>query len=402
MLDFEFTEDQRMLREAVRRFGKAEIAPHIRKIDAEQRIPETIIKGLADLGLLGMTVSAEYGGAGADPVAVGIVAEELAKADLTCATPTFFLVQAAWGRVLDSYGSTRAKEAILPAVTRGEAFIGIASTEPDAGSDVAGMKTRAVRKGGSYVINGEKMFISGVGEIMNALPSGGGYVMLAKTAPDRGAKGISLFFLPLRGTKGISPTLLDDWGRRGISTGGFALEDVELPAEYLIGEENKGFFLAMEGFDYARAVISLVCCGAAEASLEHAMEYMKMRTAFGRPIGTFEGVQFKLAEHHTRLDAIRLLGYRALWQLGREIESGEGRFLTAKYCAESKLLAPESAFDAINDAIQWFGAFGYTTECPLELALKGVRSYYWAEGTREIMRTIVGRELLGKEFVATK
>ena len=272
----------------------------------------------------------------------------------------------------------------------------------DAGSDVANMKTNAKRVGGNYVASGEKMFISGVGEILNVLPGGGGYVMLAKTLPDKGARGISLFYVPIKGTKGVSTTILDDWGRRGISTGGFALEDVEIPAEYLIGEENKGFFLAMEGFEYARAIIGLVCCAAAYASLEHAMEYLKIRKAFGRPIGTFEGVQFKLAEHYTRLDALRLLALRALWQYGRERKTGEGRFLTALYCAESKLLAPESAFEAINDAIQWFGAFGYTVECPLELALKGVRSYYWAEGTREIMRTIVGRELLGKEFVATK
>ncbi|RJR29600.1 MAG: acyl-CoA dehydrogenase [Candidatus Latescibacterota bacterium] len=402
MLDFELSEEQRMLVEAVRKFGKTEIAPYIRKIDTDQKLPQRVISGLADLGLLGMSVSQEYGGADADPVTVGLVAEELAKADITCATPTFFLVQAAWGHIFNKYGTKKAKEAILPKVTKGEAFIGIASTEPDTGSDVANMKTNAKKKGGGYVVNGEKMFISGVGEIQNVLPAGGGYVMLAKTEPDKGAKGISLFYMPIKGTKGVTPTLLDDWGRRGISTGGFAMEDVEIPAEYLIGPENKGFFLAMEGFEYARAIIGMVCCGAAMASLDHAMEYLKIRKAFGRPIGTFEGVQFKLAEHYTRMDALRLLALRALWQYGREMKTGEGRFLTALYCAESKLLAPESAFDAINDAIHWFGAFGYTVECPLELALKGVRSYYWAEGTREVMRTIVGRELMGKEYVVTR
>jgi acyl-CoA dehydrogenase len=156
----------------------------------------------------------------------------------------------------------------------------------------------------------------------------------------------------------------------------------------------------MEGFDYARAIISIVCCGAAMSSLEQAMDYIKMRSAFGQPIGRFEGIQFKLSEHWARLDALRLLGYKALWAYGKEQDKSYSRFEVTRLCAEAKMLAPKFAFEAINDAIQWFGAFGYTTECPLELALKGVRSYYWAEGSLEIMKIIVARELLGKEYVA--
>jgi acyl-CoA dehydrogenase len=157
----------------------------------------------------------------------------------------------------------------------------------------------------------------------------------------------------------------------------------------------------MEGFDYARAIISLVCCGATMSALEYAMEYLKMREAFGQPIARFEGVQFKLAEHWAKLDALRLLGYKSLWMYRKEQqEDSFSRFEVTKSCAEAKMLAPAFAFNAINDAIQWFGAFGYTTECPLELALKGVRSYFWAEGSLEIMKIIVARELLGKKYVA--
>lgn len=246
------------------------------------------------------------------------------------------------------------------------------------------------------------MFISGINEIMNILPKGGGYVTLAKTDPTKGAKGISLFFVPVKGTTGITTTLLEDWGRRGISTGGFAMENVEISENFLIGEENKGFYIAMKGFDFARGIISIVSCASAQSALSQAIEYIKIRKAFGQPIGKFEGVQFKLAENWAKLDAVKLLGYKALWTFWKEQRGEIGRFEASKLCAEAKMLAPVFAFEAINDAIQWYGAFGYTEECPLHLALKGVRSYFWAEGTIETMKIIVGRELLGKEFVANR
>ncbi len=399
-MDFKFSEEQIEIREAVRNFCKKKIFPIFQKIDREGEIPYEIVQGLSELGILGMTVSPEYGGISADPVTVGMVAEELAKADITCAIPTFFLVQCAWGYILDQYGKKEAKEAILPYVTKGEAFIGIASTEPDAGTDVANIKTKAERRNENYILNGEKMFISGVNEIMDILPKGGGYVTLAKTDVSKGAKGVSLFFVPVKGTKGITTTLLEDWGRRGISTGGFAMENVEISENFLIGEENKGFYIAMKGFDFARGIISIVSCASAQSALSQAIEYIKMRKVFGQPIGKFEGVQFKLAENWAKLDAVKLLGYKALWTFWKEQRGEIGRFEASKLCAEAKMLAPVFAFEAVNDAIQWYGAFGYTKECPLHLALKGVRSYFWAEGTIETMKIIVGRELLGKEFVA--
>ncbi len=400
MINYEFTNEQNEIREMIRNFARKEISTLIQNIDSEGKIPDKIIKGLSNLGILGMTVSPEYGGANADPVTVGVIAEELSSADITCAIPTFFLVQCAWGFIMNKYSKEEVKKTILPLVTKGEAFIGIASTEPDAGSDVANIKTHAIKKGDKYILNGEKMFISGIGEIINQLPKGGGYVTLAKTNPEKGAKGISLFFVPIKGTKGITHTLLEDWGRKGISTGGFAMEDVEIPENYLIGEENNGFYLAMEGFDFARAIISIVSCSVGQSALSKAMEYTKIRRAFGQPIGKYEAIQFKLAEHWAKLDAVKLLGFKALWAFERAQKGELKRFEASKLCAEAKMLAPVFAFEAINDAIQWFGAFGYTRECPLHLALKGVRSYFWAEGTIEIMKIIVGRELLGKEFIS--
>jgi acyl-CoA dehydrogenase len=399
-VDFSFSQEEEMVRKTLREYAKAELAPIVEDIDRLGRIPDGVIKELADIGILGVTFPEEYGGIDADPVMVGIIAEELARGDISCAIPTYYLVQASWGDILDRFGTDTAKRAILPQVSKGTAFLGIAATEPDVGSDLGGMRTTAVKDGDNYILNGEKMFISGVREVTEDLPDGGGYVTLVKTDPSKGTRGMSLFYVPLRGVDGVSHNVLEDWGRRGISAGGFALQDVEIPAEYMIGEENRGFYICMEGFDYARAIIGVVCCGAAMSAMEQAMKYIKMRKTFGTPIAQYQGVQFKLAENWTKIEAARLLAYRGLWTYSRSLRGEAGRFEVTKACAESKLMAPILAFQAINDAIQWYGAFGFTSECPLRLALEGVRSYYWAEGAMEIMRIIVARELLGKEFVS--
>ena len=399
-MDFSWTEEQKLIRKTVREFSKRQIGPKLIELEKNERVPDEIIQGMAKLGLLGMTVSPEYGGTCADALTVGIVAEEIARVDISCAIPTYFLVQAAWGYILNKYGGKDVKAAILPQVTKGTAFLGIAATESDVGSDLANMITTAKKMGDKYRINGEKTYISGVKEVVNQLPDGGGHLTLARTNTGSGTKGMSLFYIPLKNKNGITTSLLEDWGRTGISSGGFFMENVEIPESYRVGEENRGFYIAMEGFDFARAIIAVVCCGVAMSALEQSMEYIKQRKAFGEPIGRFEGVQLKLAEHYAKLDALKLLSYKALWMYKNEQNNKCERFEVTKACAEAKLLAPHTAFTAINDAIQWFGAFGYTKECPLNLALRGVRSYYWAEGAREIMGIIVARELLGNEFVA--
>ncbi len=398
-MDFSFTEEQEMIRKSVREWGEKEVVPKVAEMDEKGRIPDELIKGMANLGILGMSLPSEYGGSEADPVTAGVVAEELGRADMSCALPVFYLIPTSWGFVANKYGQKEMSQNIFPHVTKGEAFIGIATTEPDAGSDLASMKTSAKKSGSEYVINGEKMFISGVREIWEQLPKAGGYITLMKTKPEDGTRGMSLFYVPLK-SKGISPTFLEDWGRRGISTGGFSLTDVKVPDKYLIGQENRGFYHAMEGFDYARSLIAVICCGAGMGALEYAMNYIRQRKAFGTPLAKFEGVQFKLAEDWTRLDAARTLAYRALWMLGKEHKGEAERFEVTKTIAEAKMMAVPAAFDAVSDAIHWFGAYGYTKDCPLHMALKAVKSYFWAEGSFEVMKMIVARELLGKEYVA--
>jgi acyl-CoA dehydrogenase len=405
MINFEFTDEENVFRNTVREFGEKKIVPVVRKIDDDAKIPEDIIEGLAELGLWGMTFSSDVGGAEADPILTGIAAEELGRADISCSIPVFFLVPNSWGYILDKYGNDELRKEALPKVTKGKGFCGIATTESGAGSDLGSMRTVAIKSGDKYVINGEKMFISGIDETVNQLPDGGGYVTLVKTDPSRGTRGMSLFYIPFQDDdgklkEGITPTLVDDWGRRGMSTGGFGLQDIELEKKYLIGEENRGFYISMEGFDYARVLIAAVCCGCAQSALEYGIEYIKQRKVFGKPIGKYEGIQFKLAEHWAKIDAVRTLTYRALWMFREEQkEKAFTRFEVSKVIAESKMLAVTFAFDAINDAIQWLGAFGYTKDSPLDLALRGARSYGWAEGSTEIMKIIVARELLGKEFL---
>jgi len=401
MLDFTFSEEQELFRRTVRDFCQKKIAPVMRDIEEKGQIPNDIIKGMAELGLMGITASPEFGCAGADPILAGIAGEELGRADITCATAVYYLVPASWGHVLNTYGKTEIKRKVFPSLSRGESFLGIATTEPDAGSDLAGMKTVAKRVGDEYVINGEKMYISGVKEVMEQLEDGGGFLTLVKTAPEKGTRGMSFLYVPLKGTSGISYTIIDDMGRRGISTRGFKMDNVRVPASNLVGEENRGFYIAMEGFDYARAIIAAVCSGAAMSALEQGMEYIKQRKAFGQPIARYEGVQFKLAEDYAKIDAVRLLAYKALWMLEKEIkEKKYSRFEVSRAIAEAKMLAPQWTFETINDVLQWYGAYGYSKECPIEAGLRGARSYMWAEGSNEIMKIIVARELLGKEFVA--
>jgi acyl-CoA dehydrogenase len=366
-------------------------------------MPDSIIRGLGKMGLFGLSIPREFGGSDADAISAGIAGEEIGRADLSCATAVLYLVPVSWSHVLTKYGSPDLKKRTLPKFASGQGFLGIATTEAGVGSDLANMDTIAKRVGNEYVLNGEKMYISGIREAAEQMPDGSGYLVLAKTDPAQGTRGMSLFYVPFNGTKGLTPSYLEEMGRRGMSAGGFLMKDVRIPAENRLGEENKGFYYAMEGFDYARAIIAAVCTGAAMAAIDAGVDYIKQRKAFDQPIGRYEGVQFKLAEDYARVDSVRLLAYRALWMYDQEQRNHAfNRFEVTKAIAEAKMLAPVVAFETINDVLQWFGAFGYTLDCPIEMGLRGVRSYMLAEGSTEIMKIIVARELLGKEFVASR
>ncbi len=405
MVDFSFTEEQELFRKAVREWCEKNLPiEKVREIDTKQWVPDDIVEGMADLGLWLMTIPEEHGGVGADWVTACIAAEELAHADITIAIPVHFLVESSWGFVMDRYCTERVREeAIRPAI-KGKAFTGIATTESGGGSDVAAFKTTARKEGNEWIVNGEKMYISGTEE---SLKLGGGFWITARTSPPPpGAphRGMTSFYLPIK-APGVEVTKrFDDMGRMGISTGGFSMKDVRLPNDYLMGEEGKGFYMTMEGFDLARLLIGATSIGCAQRALEIGMEYIKERKAFGRPIGKFEGIQFELADNWAKLEALRSLVYRTAWMTEERYKRKRFTPLEmVKHISAVKLLGPHLALDIIRDAMLWLGAWGYTKECPLEMALRGIMSYcIGAEGAKNIQRLVIARELLGKEFIPYK
>jgi acyl-CoA dehydrogenase len=395
-MNFSFTKEEELFRTSVREFCEETIAPATAFMDESAGIPNEIIAAMGKEGLLGITVSGEYGGKGATFMTAVIAAEEIARADMSMATAVYYLVEAGWGFLFERYGTKKAKEELLPAVVKGKSFLGIASTEATGGSDIASTATSLIRQGETFLVNGAKSFISGVRE---AAERGGGFVTVVKTDQAAGHKGLSLCYLPVKDTEGITIHTSKQMGREGISNGFITIRNTEIPDHYLIGELNRGFYYAMEGFNCARTLVAAACIGAAEKALETGMEHIKKRRLFGRALSTFEGIQFQLAEDHVRLESAKLLVYRAAWMLDRmysENMISHGRLNEA--VAVAKFSAPSAAFDIIKDVMTWHGALGYARETGLERGLRGVASYIMgAEGAMNIMKFIIAKELLGKE-----
>ena len=397
-MDFSLSDEEQAFQEAVRRFGDKVLRPQERRIDSEGRIPPEVLHEMARLGLLAMPVPTEYGGMGASAVLTEIAAEEIGRGDFSMATAVFFLLEAGWGYILSRHGTEEAKREVLPPVCQGHAFLGIATTEPTGGSDLAGMRTRSRRDGSDFVLRGEKAFVSGVEE---AKSLGGGHLTLSR-ASDR--EGFNFVYVPTR-SPGISTQKFENMGRMGISTGGLTYDDVRVPDTYLIGTEGKGFSAAMEGFSVARTFVSAACIGAAERALETGMHYIRERQVFGQPLGKFEAIQFELVDLWTQVEAVKWQCRRAAWLLDQYTLKGDTshRSEVDRAVASVKLTAPPIAFEAVKRVMMWFGAAGYTKDVGLELGLRGVMSYMvGAEGGLNIMRIILGRELLGNEFVPYK
>jgi acyl-CoA dehydrogenase len=376
----------------------------IREMDSRGEIPQEILRSMGEMGLLLMTSPQEHGGTGADWVTACIAAEELGYADVSIALPVLWLVESSWGYVVDRYCSEQVRDDCIRKAFKGDAFIGIASTESGGGSDVAAFKSTAEKVGNEWILNGEKMYISGTEE---AKKLGGGYFVIARTSPapaDAMHRGMTGFYLPIN-AKGVEVNKrFEDMGRMAISTGGFKMENVRVPDAYRIGEVDKGFYLTMEGFDNARILIAAVCVGAARRALDIGMDYIKERKAFGRPIGKFEGIQFELADDWAQLEALKSLTYRTAWMQDKRYKEGKFSPLeVSRMIAACKLIAPHFAFDVFKHAMIWMGAYGYTKECPLEMGLRGIMSYcVGAEGASNIQRTVIARELLGKEYIPYK
>lgn len=396
-MEFELSDEEEAFRQAVRHFGDKTLRPREAEIDSTGRIPDDVLAEMARIGLLAMPVPTEYGGMGASAVLSELAAEEIGRGDFSMATAVFFLLEAGWGDLLARYGTEEAKREVLPPVCAGKAFLGIAATEPTGGSDLAAMRTRARRDGKEYVVRGEKTFISGVEE---AKRLGGGHLTLCR---DEQA-GFDFVYVPTQ-AEGITTQRFHNMGRMGISTGGISYADVRVPERYLVGRQGHGFDRALEGFTVARTFVSAACVGAAERALEIGTAFLKERQAFGQPLGKFEGPQFELADLYVQVEAVKWQCRRAAWLLDRYTLRGDDshRAEVNKAVASVKLTAPPIAFECVKRVMMWHGAAGYTKEVGLELGLRGVMSYMvGAEGGLNIMRIILGRELLGREFVPYK
>lgn len=320
---------------------------------------------------------------------------------MSMSLPVYMLLTIGWGgQFLRLYAKEEVKREVLPKLASGEWCWGIAVTEPAAGSDVAAIKTTAVKKGTKYVINGEKAYISQVSECQ---VRGGGHCTLFVTDPPKGMRGgMSMLAVIPNAVKGMGSTTYKDMGRMGLSTGGFTYKNAEVDEKYLLGREGKGFYHCMEGFNIARAVVAAACLGGAEKCLEIAVDYAKQRTVFGRTLSKFQGISLELAEDYARLDMLKLMLQKGCWMIDKYY-SDPGSFTQKEInvvIAQCKWMAPLLAVDIAKHAIMVLGAFGYTKDSPLEMAMRGVMSYVaGAEGATNIMKLIVARDAFGSEFV---
>lgn len=394
-MDFRLTPDEQAFQSTLRRFGDTVLRPNEREIDEKGTIPSKVLDEMARLGLFAMPVPEEYGGMGATAVQTEIASEEIGRGDFSMATAVYFLLEAGWGYLLSRFGTEEAKKEVLPPVCSGKHFLGIATTEPGGGSDLAGMATRSRREGKEFVVDGEKTFLSGV---MEARERGGGHVTLTKQSD---GKGFNFLYVPAS-AKGTQAQKLVNMGRMGISTSMLHYDGVRVPEHYLIGQEGKGFGVALQGFQVARVFVAGACVGAAERAIESGIAYIKERQVFGQPLGKFEGIQFELADLYAHCEEVKWQVRRAAWMLDQYTFQGDHshRGEIDRVVAAVKLTAPQLAFDAVKKVMMWYGASGYTKEVGLELGLRGIMSYMvGAEGGLNIMRIILGRELLGPEFL---
>jgi len=386
-LDFEFDSEQELFRSTVAEFAKKFLTKdRIKKWDRDARFTADLYSRLAEIGLAGINIPEEYGGQGADSVTTGIAVEELSRVDFNVGN-LLIIDNVLSGGIVASYGSEKVKSEVLPRLCRGEIHLGIALTEPHTGSDAANISTVAKRENGFYVINGEKASISMVGVASY-------FTLFAKTNPELGSKGISAFLLPVD-YEGVEPYYFDDLGYRPLRRGGLILRNVKLPEENLMGEENSGFKIVMQQFDFSKTLLALACVGAALGALDEAAEYAKNRRAFGQPILKYEAVQFRLVEHYTKLEAARLLCYKTLWLRDR------GKKIT-KEAAMCKWWAPRLAVEAIHDALLTIGNPAYSTDFGIEKKLRDVIGIEIGDGTAEIQKIVVAREMFGREFVPYK
>jgi alkylation response protein AidB-like acyl-CoA dehydrogenase len=378
-MDFDLSADQREIQILAREFAQAEIEPQAAEWDREHRFPEEIFERLAELGLLGVCVPEEYGGAGADFVSYALVLEELSRADAGVGV-TVAVHTSAVTLPLLAFGTEEQQARFVPPLARGEHLGAFALTEPEAGSDAGALRSRAEPDGDGWRITGAKQWITNG-------RAAGTFLFFARTEPDTpGARGVSAFVLDAEHVRVTRDE--EKLGLNSSLTNDIVVEDVRVDADRLLGDQGRGFRIAMATLDGGRIGIAAQAVGIAQAAYDVAREYAKERRTFGKPIGEHQAIQQKLADMSTEIDAARLLVHRAAWlkQEGRpHTEAG----------AKAKLFASEMARRQTAEAIQVLGGYGYTKEFPVERYYRDAKITEIYEGTSEIQRLVIARSVLG-------
>ena len=376
---FVLTEDQEALRKEIRQFAAREIAPHVSEWDEKSEFPATVVKKLGQMGLLGVIFPPEYGGAG-----MGYVDYVLAIEELSAVDGSIGIIVAAHNSLGTNHiflaGNEAQKRKYVPKLASGEWLGAWGLTEPGSGSDAGGARTTAVRRGDKWVLNGSKTFITNGSYADTA-------VVIAVTDKSKGTHGLSAFVVE-KGTKGFRPGKKENkLGLRASDTSELIFEDCEIPAENLLGVEGEGFVDSMRVLDGGRISIAALSLGIARGALDAATKYVKERRQFGKAIAEFQGIQWKLADMATELDAARLLTQRAA------VLKDSGRTVTRE-SAMAKLFASEVAVRICNEAVQLFGGYGFIKDYPAEKFYRDVKLCTIGEGTSEIQRMVIARELL--------
>lgn len=378
-MNLHFTEEQQMMRQMVREFAENEIAPFVERMERGE-FPRPILEKMAELGLMGITVPEQYGGAGMDFTSYIIAIHEISKVSAVVGVILSVHTSVGTNPIL-YFGTEEQKRKYVPKLARGEYLGAFCLTEPGSGSDAASLKTTAIRDGDHYVLNGSKVFITNGGEADT-------YIVFARTNPEeKGSKGVSAFIVEKHTPGLIIGKDEKKMGLHGSRTVQLSFEDMRVPAENLLGQEGDGFKIAMANLDSGRIGIAAQSLGIAEAALEHATRYAKERIQFGKPIAEQQGIAFKLADMATNVEAAKLLVYHAAFLRTNGMPCG-------KEASMAKLFASKTAMENAIEAVQIFGGNGYTEDYPVERLFRDAKVCEIYEGTSEIQRLVISKHLL--------
>ncbi|MEN6473127.1 MAG: acyl-CoA dehydrogenase [Syntrophaceae bacterium] len=381
-MDFALSEEHKMVHDMAKRFADQELKPIASELDQNHRHSDEVVKKMAEQGFMGVAIPAEYGGAGMDYVAYALILSEISRG---CASTGVIMSvnNSLYGFPVNKFGSEGQKLKYLTPVASGQAHGCYGLTEANAGSDPAGMKATAVLDGNHWILNGEKKFITN-GNIAKYA------VVAAVTDKSKGYKGITQFVVDLEETEGFSVGKVEEkLGIRASGTSELVFIDARIPKDAILGDPGSGFRQMLTTLDSGRIGIASQALGIAKATLEEAIEYSKVRVQFGKPLSEFQALQFKMADMATRIDASEMLILKAAW-----LESNGLPF--EKEAAMAKYFASDTAMDAAIDGVQILGGYGYTTEYPMERHMRDAKITQIYEGTNEIMRVVVARNILGK------